>query len=176
MNPSERALRKRLAAAFIVVAAVVGTILRASAERGSATYDFGTLLMVMWIPVVSFVVFYFATKRKPVPAPPPSFSVSVPFVAHVRVRIDARTGPGSDKFTSDARYYFLLGTEGFSVRLRPQPVSATSFEGEFLVPALALPRFPAGTAFRVFDGTNVVADGEVNEVLHLHAAPAPDAR
>jgi hypothetical protein len=81
------------------------------------------------------------------------------------VTIDRQTGSVSDKFTSDERYYFLLGTDGFSVRLRPQPALATSFEGEFLVPALALPRFRAGTTFRVYDGTQVVAEGEVNEVL-----------
>lgn len=80
--------------------------------------------------------------------------------------LDAAAAGLSDKFASDGRYYFLLGTEGFSVRLRPQPVSAMSFDGEFLVPALALPRFHAGTAFRVYDGTEVIAAGEVDEVLH----------
>lgn len=151
--------RRRHAAALLGSAACAGILLMAFADKGSSWYELGSMLLLGCVTIGTFVVLYFAKKRAPVLDKPPSFAPGTPFVAHLSVTV-AAPGAGGAVFNRD-RYFLLLGTEGFSARFRGQPSTQDVFDVQLLLPGEALARFPAGTAFRVFDGKHIVAQGSV---------------
>lgn len=158
--------RKRFTAGLLIAAFSVGALLMLFTERGSALNDLGALLGLASLTIVSYVVFYFAKKRAPPVAAPPDFALDARFVAHLRVRLSPLATQDGEApavhFTLGARrYYLLLGSEAFSVRLREDSAAPGRFDAQFLRPEVALPRFPEGTTFRLLDGTQVVAEGSV---------------
>lgn len=164
--------RRQTIVLVLLVFAVAGGAIRLAAPDPSALRDFGTLLLVLWLPVVGNVVGY-VMRKLPRRAPEPLFPPG-PFQAQLRVELTPLPGPGGAPLrlpAPGAVCTLVLGSDGFTARCAPQALAVGSqdlsalYELAFARPALALPRLPAGTAFVLAQGTRAVARGEVRSVL-----------
>ncbi len=160
--------RRVLIVAIMLVVAVGGALLRHFSVPQSTSYYVGTMLMVMWVPIVGNII-AFVVRKIPLPtrkaeAPP------VPVSDDPHVVVDIRLSPGHTLQPGDrgeVACLFVIGTEGYSVRI-PGPQDGTDLRAEsltspaqFLSPAAALPKFPIGTRFRLVQGQTAVGTGHV---------------
>jgi hypothetical protein len=153
----------------LLVTAVAGSLVRSLSAPQSTPYDVGTLLMVMWVPVVGHVVGFLARKLRPKALAPLSFSSAMPYVPQIVVALELRSAHDLDlpKREQDGRIHclFIAGTEGFSVRVSllaiPMASGALGAEAQFLVPSAALPKFPIGCTFRLMQGSSAIGTGQV---------------
>lgn len=167
------ARRKQIVIALLVLA-LAGGVIRLLAPEPSSLRDLGTLLLVLWLPIVGNVVGYFFGKL-PRRATPPAFAPEQPFNPHLLVALTPLAAsavqvpvPGSA-----APFTLVLGSDGFSARCgQPDewadtPLANGDFpcEVEFAAPVLALPRFPQAMPFVLAAGTGAVARGRVLKVL-----------
>lgn len=158
-----------LGIALLATAALAGAGIRSFADPTTTLHALGTLMMVMWIPIASFVVLWFAKKRRPIVAVPQSFVSGSPFVRHGLVQMvmfdQAKDPPRGAR--GEFHFIALLGTEGFTARVLLEdgpasvPEAERRFPVQFLAPGAALPRLPAGTEFQVLVGREVVGRGNV---------------
>lgn len=154
--------------------ALAGAVVRLLAPAPSALRDLGTLLLVLWLPVIGHVVGYLFGKLPRRRAPPP-FAPEQAFNPHLRVMLTPLAQPGRrpPAAGSMAPFTLILGSEGFSARCAQAPDEGeppaapddVPWEVEFAVPALALPRFPEEAQFVLAAGTGAVARGRVLKVL-----------
>lgn len=167
------ARRKQIVIALLVLA-LAGAAIRLLAPAPSTLRDLGTLLLVLWLPIIGNVVGYFFGKL-PRRATPPAFAPEQPFNPHLLVALTplAAAAVQASAAGSAAPFTLVLGSEGFSARCA-QPEAWTDpalADGdfpcavEFAAPALALPRFPQATPFVLAAGTGAVARGRVLKVL-----------
>lgn len=149
--------RRFLIVVALLVTAVAGALLRSFSAPESTPYYLGTLLMVMWVPVVGNVISFLARRFKPSASAPPTFSSSVPFVAHMVVELELHLCPECElpRQEEDGRIHclFITGTEGFSVRVALLDShivgEAMCAEAQFLFPAAALRKFAVGSSFQL---------------------------
>lgn len=164
---------------ILLVCAVVGGFVRWQAPNPSLARDVGNLLLVLWVPaignVIAFLVNQFRRRRAArgafdARAFQPQLRVEMtPFDSQLPLVL-GRLDPQDDNCA------VVLGTDGFTARTSV-PLATWLARGprqplelEFLKPALALPRFAPGTAFRMLAGSTVVAEGRV---MAADAAPPP---
>jgi hypothetical protein len=160
--------RRFLIAVALLVTGVAGALLRGFSSPQSTPYYLGTLLMVMWIPIVGNIISFLARRLRP-KAAPESPLLSMPFVSQMVVRLDlhAELSPQSPKREQDGKIhcFLILGTEGFSVRVSPLDAHAANedqaVEVQFLVPELALTKFSVGSTFKLMQGVSVFGTGQV---------------
>ncbi|MBT2301355.1 hypothetical protein J7E70_12870 [Variovorax paradoxus] len=173
--------RRRLIVIALLCVAVGGALLRHFAAPGSTARDIGTLLMVLWLPVIGSVIAWLMAKRRrkaPAAADPSGFEAKGAFHPHALVEITMRTSqlPSEDTPIAEGehRCALVVDNEGFSARWFVAPGgafrrgTAQALEVEFLAPAVALPRFQRDAAFRMLVGESFVGDGRVLR-LHDHA-------
>lgn len=161
--------RRQLIVVVLLVLAVAGAALRAWAPQPSLARDVGTLLLVLWLPIVgniiAFVIARVSQRRRR-----HAFAPERPFTPHLLAELNAEPGQVRLK-ADDRRCTLVLGNEGFTARLAgplgtwltgPQP---HPFEIELLRPDLALARFTPGAAFEVYAAPGLVGRGRVLEML-----------
>lgn len=191
-----RQSRRKLIVVVLLIIAVSGAVIRHFVAPPSTLRDIGTLMLLLWIPVIGNVVAWFFGKvrlarqaakaaRSPAlaqtqPAPPTAPVATGAFAADAIVEFTLRPAsiPAEDVPIAEGEHQcaFVVGNEGFSARWRvPEGKSfyrgtAQTLEAQFLSPSLALPKFASGTAFRMLVGDAFIGDGKVREML---AAPAP---
>jgi hypothetical protein len=166
--------RRRTAMAVMLALAMTGLVVRYFAPNPSTLRDFGTLLMVMWLPAVGNFAAWLIGK---IPRPPPrvmEFTPGAAFVPHLLVRLEATPLPPGKLASfhlTDDRCTVVMGKQGYLARLDQPMVQALATAGgaaarlELLHPHVALAQLPAGTRFHLlFDG-KPVAQGEVEQVL-----------
>lgn len=161
--------RRQLIVVVLLGLALVGAAMRQWADKPSLTRDIGTLLLVLWLPiignVVAFLIRFVGQRMKS----RRSFAPDSAFIAHITVRLTP-TSPAAPiaHIAAQNRICTLaIGTQGFTARL-DVPLSewlATPQDRamplEFLRPSLALPHFPDAAVFLVLDQGRVVAEGQV---------------
>jgi hypothetical protein len=160
--------RRYLIAVALLVTAVAGALLRGFSSPQSTPYYLGTLLMVMWIPIVGNIIAFLARKFGP-RAPTESPLLSTPFVSQMVVELNLDAGHGLQRLERerDGKIHglLILGTEGFSVRISPVGDHAAGegkdAEVQFLAPETALPRFSTGGTFKLAQGVTLVGTGRV---------------
>lgn len=176
--------RRKLIVILLLAVAVAGAVIRWRADPASTLHDVGTLLMVMWVPVIGNVIAWAVRKlRRPV-VEVPSFGPASAFRADLRVALTLRESQlpaGNGPLPAgEYRAALVLDKEGFNARWCVPPGQALvrgqagTLDIELLSPAVALPRFASGTAFRVLTGDSFIGDGVVLQVLHAQP-PLPDA-
>jgi len=165
--------RRKLIVVILLCVAVTGALMRHYAERGSTTRDIGTLLMVLWVPIIGNVIAWLIGKRprRAPPAEPATFDAASAFTPHLRVELTLRPPalPSHDVPLSAGEYRcaLVVDNEGFSARwFVPQGAvlergKPHALEVEFLTPDIARPRFPRDAVFRVMVGDSFIADGRV---------------
>ncbi|NDZ17275.1 hypothetical protein C7T35_31545 [Variovorax sp. WS11] len=165
---------------FIVIAllcvALGGALLRQLSAPGSTARDVGTLLMLLWLPIIGNVIAWLIGKlRRPVPAQPAGFEAGSTFHPHALVELTLRAPqlPSEDSLVPEGehRCALVVDNEGFSARWVVAPGqafrrgTAQTLQFEFLKPATALPRFQRNVVFRILMVESFVGDGRVLELL-----------
>ena len=164
------AARRKLIVIVLLLLALAGGAIRAWANNPSTLRDVGSLLLVLWVPVIGNVIAYLV--RQFWTARGRSFPRDQPFAGELLVemlplvQMSASTSPMTGHDCA-----LVVGTEGFTVRL-PQPVGdwlgggvAAQMQVQFLKPEMALPSFAADTAFRIIARQQLVGQGRVLRVL-----------
>jgi hypothetical protein len=159
--------RRRIAMAVMLVLAAAGGVIRELAPNPSVLRDIGTLMLVLWLPAVGNLVGYLKGKL-PRRAPPPThFPVGSAFSPHLEVHLERLPLPPGfvETVPDDMLAVVLVGRRGFSARFA-RPLRAwlagegdTTWMLELLRPASARAHLPAGTAFHLLAGEEVVAKG-----------------
>jgi hypothetical protein len=159
-----------MAMAMLLLFALAGGVIRTLAPDPSTLRDFGSLLLVLWLPAVGNLIAYLV-KKIPRGAPRVTeFAQGAPFAPQLQAHIRpvplpegalAAIDPSSNLCT------LLVGRHGFTARL-PMPVRALlaspqvqTVALELLRPQVALRKLPPGTAFHLLAGTAAVASGQV---------------
>lgn len=172
--------RRKLIVIILLCVAVCGAVIRQRAMPGTTLRDIGTLLMLLWIPIVGNIIAWLVAqiRRKP-PAALPStaaaaatdFDPAAPFAPQLQVSLTLRPPqlPSEDVPVAEGQYRcaLVVDNQGFTARWVVQPGQsmrrgqAQEIGIEFLSPALALPRFVPDTVFRMMVGESFIADGRV---------------
>ena len=167
--------RRKLIVILLLCVALGGAVLRHLGAPGTTLRDVGTLLMLLWIPVIGNVIAWLITKvRRKLPteaAPTTEFDVAQPFRPQMQVELTLRPAavPAEDLPIAEGEHHcaFVIGNEGFSGKWRV-PEGGSFYRGtpqmlevEFLAPALALPKFAPGVFFRMLVGESFIGDGRV---------------
>ena len=159
--------RRKLVVAILLVFALVGGAIRLAAPNPSMLRDFGSLMLVLWVPVIGNVIAFVARKimlrRTPFDRPfAPELLVEMRPLAPL---------PRLPQPLAGDSCALVVGTEGFTVRLS-QPLSgwlaagsAIEVQAQFLKPRMALSLFPPDTPFRVVAQQQLVGQGRVLQVL-----------
>lgn len=165
--------RRKLIVIILLCVAVGGAIMRHLAVPGSTTRDIGTLLMLLWIPIIGNVISWLIARlRRPTPTAAGSpFESRTVFMPQLLVELTLRPPmlPAEDlpMPAGEHRCALVIGNEAFSARWWVQPErsfrrgSTQALEMEFLAPQLALPRFQPGASFKMLVGESFIGDGRV---------------
>ena len=160
--------RRRLIVFILLGLAVLGGLMRQWAPNPSLARDVGTLLLVLWLPVIGNVVGFLIQRVRQWTRPVTAFAADAPFVAHLWVQLEPAQPPAGRETRPDGEICTLvLGSEGFTARLG-LPMAGWHVQGQvdsaelqFLRPAVALRRFPVATRFSVIANGQVVGTGRV---------------
>ena len=167
--------RRKLIVVLLLCVAVGGAVLRHLGAPGTTLRDVGTLLMLLWIPVIGNVIAWLIGQlgRKPATDAAPAAAVDVlqTFRPQLEVELTLRPAavPAEDLPIAEGEHHcaFVIGNEGFSGKWRV-PEGGSFYRGtpqrlevEFLAPALALPKFAPGVVFRMLVGESFIGDGRV---------------
>ena len=176
MSEELRSRRKRIALLLLAIACA-GLVLFLASPPKSTLHDLGLLLMMVWLPVLSNFVVWFAKKRAPLVTLPQGFDPQAQRQPHVSVQAVFQTPPPCAAGSDGKLEYVglaLLGTEAFTLRLWSQDCTAQPWTtqtrldllGEFLNPGIALPRFAVGTQARLLAGRAEVAGSFETTAVH----------
>jgi hypothetical protein len=167
--------RRQLIVFVLLVLALAGAALRQWADNPSITRDIGTLLLVLWLPIIGNVVAYVIVRMQGARRArrTAGFDPQAAFTPHLLVEvtpIDPATSALPPLSDEERNCTLVVGSEGFTAR-GTVPLAQWLAAGEawpvelqLLRPALALPRLPAQTSFRILAGRSVVASGRVLQV------------
>jgi hypothetical protein len=161
--------RRYFIVVVLLIMAVAGALLRSFAVPQSTPYYLGTLLMVMWVPIVGNIISFLGKKLSPVALAKPTFSAATPFVRQAVVELRGQSEQDLDlpQKEQDGRIHglFVVGTEGFSIRFSLLDIEVADgclgAEVQFFSPAAARPKFPVGSAFKVMQGNSGIGTGQV---------------
>jgi hypothetical protein len=175
--------RRKLIVIILLCVAVGGALLRQFAAPGSTIRDIGTLLMLLWVPIIGNVISWLIGRlRRPAPPAPSPFDERASFDPQLLVELTLRPPlvPAEDipVPAGEHRCALVIGNEAFSARWWVAPDrsfrrgTSQTLEMEFLAPLLALPRFQPGASFRMLVGEAFVGDGRVLRPVEPAAASA----
>ncbi|MEO7392417.1 MAG: hypothetical protein ABIU58_09595 [Ramlibacter sp.] len=164
------ARRRRLIVFLLVGLALLGGAIRQGAANPSLARDIGTLMLVLWLPVIGNVVAFVIRSVRERTRRVTAFDPQLPFTAHLWVELgpaDPESLVAGRHPPGDSSCTLVTGTEGFTARL-PVPLAQWLAQGqaqpvalELLRPALAVPRMTPATAFRVLARGQFVGEGKV---------------
>ncbi len=171
MTNSNRSARRQIITVVLLVLALIGGLVRWLAPQPSVARDLGTLLMVLWLPIVGNVIAWLIRRAKTPKQVPPGFAAGAVFVPHARIELMLlKTDVPRLSRPIRAGYFdgaLVVGSEGFTTRLlvppdgEPAPGAPCALEAQFLRPELALPKLAAGTRFTLLSGRTVLGTGHV---------------
>lgn len=164
--------RRKLIVIILLCVALGGAAMRQLAAPGSTLRDIGTLLMLLWVPIIGNVISWLISRlRRPAPMAPSPFDERPAFEPQLLVELTLRPPllPAEDipVPAGEHRCALVVGNEAFSARWWVPPDrsfrrgSPQALEVEFLAPQLALPKFQAEAGFRMLVGESFIGDGRV---------------
>src|SRR4051812_43140999 len=87
--------QRRTITAIFLVFAVLGAVIRAVTDKGTTAHDVGTLLLVMWLPIVGNIVgWLMGLFRSRKPPKPGGFDAARPFTPTLQARLERVDLPG----------------------------------------------------------------------------------
>lgn len=175
MNPHTISSRRRTITVVLLLLAVGGGLIRWLAPQPSLARDMGSLLLVLWLPIIGNIIAWLVAWRARSKQPQAGFLADSPFVPSVRILLTLRAADVPIESRPIRAGLFpcmvVLGHEGFSARLQvpsaaePVPEIAQMLALQFLRPDLALPRLPPTTEFTLLAGRTLLGQGRVLETL-----------
>ena len=175
MNYQATSSRRQIITAVLLLFAVAGGLLRWLAPQPSLARDMGSLLLVLWLPIIGNIIAWLVARAHKPQNAPPGFAPDSPFTpsAQVTLTLLAAKVPAQSRPIHAGLFPCMVavGQEAFSARLRvpphaePMPEVAQSLEVEFLRPELALPKLPAGTEFMLLSGRTLLGQGQVQQAM-----------
>lgn len=183
IHPDRKRSSRRLAITLVLLAlAAAGGIVRQLAPNPSVMRDMGSLLLVLWLPIIGNIIAWLVARfhaRKPQPQ---GFEPARPFTATSRIELTlmAAAVPAASRPIRAGLFpcAIVLGTEGFSARLdvpadgEPVPEMPVEMVVEFLRPDLAAQKLPPGTQVLLLSGRTLL--GRALVLSHLMARDAQD--
>lgn len=159
--------RRKLVVIILLVLALIGGAIRHWAANPSTLRDLGSLMLVLWVPVIGNVIAYFVRKIKLRRTP-----FDLPFAPDLLVELTPLAPPPAltQPLAADS-CALVVGTEGFTVRLsRPlagwlKAGAPIQVQAQFLKPQMALAQFPPDTTFRIVAQQQLVGQGRVLQML-----------
>jgi len=161
--------RRQLIVAVLLVLAIVGAGMRSWAPKPSLARDIGTLLLVLWLPVIGNIIGFLIGRAARLRRRH-AFQPDAPFAPHLLVELTA-TGGQVRLDPAEQRFTLIVGDQGFTARLAvpvaqwltgPQPHSE---QLQLLRPEIALDHFTPGVEFAVHAGASLAGRRRVVEVL-----------
>ena len=173
MHKSTISSRRETITAILLLFAVGGGLLRWLAPQPSLARDMGSLLLVLWLPIIGNIIAWpVARAHKPKNAPP-GFAPDSPFTpsSHITLTLLAAEVPSQSRPIRAGLFHCMVvvGHEAFSARLQvpphaePVPEVAQPLEVEFLRPEVALPKLKPGTDFTLLSGRTLLGRGQVQQ-------------
>ncbi|MES2972605.1 MAG: hypothetical protein V4757_03315 [Pseudomonadota bacterium] len=163
--------RRRLITAILLTLALTGGVIRVFAPQPSLLRDFGTLLLVLWLPIIGNIIAWSVARwhaRKPAP---PGFDTASPFEPSARIELTllAAAVPAASRPIPPGLFPCVLavGNTGFTARLRvpadavPEPEVPAVLDVQLLRPDLALATLSAGAEFVLIAGRTTLGRGVV---------------
>jgi hypothetical protein len=171
MGASTRSSRRQLATAVMLALALAGGVVRWLAPQPSVARDLGSLLMVLWLPIVGNIIGWLIQRAKAPRHVLQGFAADAPFEpsAHIELTLLAADTPRESR-PIRAGYFdgaLVLGSEGFTARLavpvdgEPVPEVPCVLAVQFLRPALALAQLTPDKRFALLAGRTVLGTGHV---------------
>ena len=149
-NTSTISSRRQTITAVLLLLAVGGGLLRWLAPQPSLARDMGSLLLVLWLPIIGNIIAWLVARAHKPKNAPPGFAPDSPFTpsAHITLTLLAAEVPSQSRPIRAGLFHCMVvvGHEAFSARLQvpphaePVPEVAQPLEVEFLKPEVALPK------------------------------------
>lgn len=171
MNHATISSRRQIITAVLLLLAIGGGLVRWLAPQPSLARDMGSLLLVLWLPIIGNIIAWLVARMHKPKVTQPGFAPDSPFVpsAQISLTLLAAEVPAQSRpvHTGLFQCMVVVGHEAFSARLNvppyaePVPEVAQVLEVQFLRPELALPKMPAGTVFTLLTGRTLLGQGLV---------------
>ena len=165
--------RRQIITVFLLLLAVAGGLIRWLAPQPSLARDMGSLLLVLWLPIIGNIIAWLVARSAKPKVAAPGFAAESPFVPSARVTLTlmAASVPSESRPIRAGLFacMVVVGNEAYSARLRvhadalPAPEVGQELEIEFLRPELALPKLPAGTVFSLLAGRTLLGQGRMGD-------------
>ena len=163
--------RRQIITAILLAFAVLGFVIRPFTPGPSLLRDFGSLLLVLWLPIIGNIIAWGVARFHARKAAPPGFDAASSFEpsAGVQITLLAAGVPAASRPVRAGLFpcTVAVGTDGFTARLRvpqdqvPVPEVPQQLEVQFLRPELALASLPAGAEFVLISGRITLGRGVV---------------
>ena len=160
--------RRTLVVVILLVLALVGGAIRLWAPNPSSLRDLGSLMLVLWVPVIGNVIAFLVRRIKLRRTP-----FDFPFAPDLLVEMSPLSPPPPLAQPLADGCALIVGTEGFTVRLS-QPLAgwlkagaAIQLQAQFLKPKMARALFAPETPFRIVAQQQLVGQGRVLRVLRV---------
>ena len=171
MTPSSKSSRRQIITVVLLVLALIGGVVRGFAPQPSMARDVGTLLMVLWLPIVGNIIGWLMQRARAPKHRPQGFAPGTVFEPHARIELTllAAETPRLSRPIRAGCFdgALVVGSEAFTTRLavpsdgEPVPEVPCTLEVQFLRPELALAQLTVGTRFALLSGRTVLGTGRV---------------
>ena len=165
--------RRQIITVVLLVFAVIGGLMRWLAPQPSLARDMGSLLLVLWLPIIGNIIAWLVARAAKPKQAQPGFAAGSDFVASARMSLTllAADVPAASRPIRAGLFpcMLVLGNEAFSARLfvpsgaEPVPEVTQTLEVQFLRPELASVKLPVGTEFQLLEGRTLLGSGRVVE-------------
>lgn len=171
MTPSSISARRQIIVVVMLAFALIGGLVRWLAPQPSLARDVGSLLMVLWLPIVGNIIGWLMQRARAPRHLPQGFAPGTVFEPHARIELTLLAAETPRLSRPIRSGYFdgalVVGSEGFTTRLavpsdgEPVPEVPCSLEVQFLRPELALAQLTQGTRFALLSGRTLLGMGRV---------------
>ena len=173
-NTSTISSRRQIITAVLLLLAVGGGLLRWLAPQPSLARDMGSLLLVLWLPIIGNIIAWLVARAHKPKNAPPGFAPDSPFTPSAQITLTLLPAevPSQSRTIRAGLFHCMVvvGHEAFSARLQvpphaePVPEVAQPLEVEFLRPEVALPKLKPGTDFTLLSGRTLLGRGQVQQL------------
>ena len=87
MNLTPTSSRRQIITAVLLLLALGGGLVRWLAPQPSLARDIGSLLLVLWLPIIGNIIAWLVGRARAPKAAPPGFAPGSPFIPTARVTL-----------------------------------------------------------------------------------------
>ncbi len=171
MNQTSKSKRRQIIAVVMLLLALIGGLVRWFSPQPSLARDVGSLLMVLWLPIVGNIIGWLMQRARAPKHQLQGFPAGTMFEPHARIELTLLAAD-TPRLSRPMRVGFfdgalVVGSEGFTTRLavpadaEPVPEVPCTLEVQFLRPELALAQLTQGTRFALLSGRTLLGTGRV---------------